>query len=102
MSNEEGKVGRLPGLAVEFLGGEAGAGRQKGQHLAWRQAVVGPGDVRECFPETYRRFCHMLDHQHPYFIEGKVEEDYGAFTITVDAVSRIEFNQERFEKVSVE
>ena len=49
--------------------------------------------LMECtfFPETYRRFCHMLDHQRPYFIDGKVEEDYGAFTITVDAVSRIEF-----------
>jgi DNA polymerase-3 subunit alpha/error-prone DNA polymerase len=48
--------------------------------------------LMECtfFPETYRRFCHMLDHQRPYFIEGKVEEDYGAFTLTVDAVSRIE------------
>ncbi|HEX7507122.1 MAG TPA: OB-fold nucleic acid binding domain-containing protein, partial [Polyangia bacterium] len=54
--------------------------------------------LMECtfFPETYRRFCHMLDHQRPYFIEGKVEEDYGAFTITVDAVSRIEFKHERF------
>ncbi|HEX7506057.1 MAG TPA: DNA polymerase III subunit alpha, partial [Polyangia bacterium] len=29
--------------------------------------------LMECtfFPETYRRFCHMLDHQRPYFIEGK-------------------------------
>jgi DNA polymerase-3 subunit alpha/error-prone DNA polymerase len=53
----------------------------------------------ECtfFPETYRRFCHMLDHQRPYFIEGKVEEDYGAFTLTVDAVSRIEFKPEPIE-----
>jgi len=51
--------------------------------------------LMECtfFPETYRRFCHMLDHQRPYFIEGKVEEDYGAFTITVDAVSRIELTE---------
>jgi DNA polymerase-3 subunit alpha/error-prone DNA polymerase len=51
--------------------------------------------LMECtfFPETYRRFCHMLDHQRPYFIEGKVEEDYGAFTITVDAVSRIDLCQ---------
>jgi DNA polymerase-3 subunit alpha/error-prone DNA polymerase len=49
--------------------------------------------LMECtfFPEIYRRFCHMLDHERPYFIEGKVEEDYGAFTITVDAVSKIEF-----------
>jgi DNA polymerase III alpha subunit len=58
----------------------------------------------ECtfFPETYRRFCHMLDHQRPYFIEGKVEEDYGAFTITVDAVSRIEFNNEQPKLAEVE
>jgi error-prone DNA polymerase len=48
----------------------------------------------ECtfFPETYRRFCHMLDYQRPYLVEGKVEEDYGAFTITVDRISRIEIN----------
>ena len=47
--------------------------------------------LMECtfFPETYRRFCHMLDHQRPYVIEGKVEEDYGAFTITVNGVSKI-------------
>jgi DNA polymerase-3 subunit alpha/error-prone DNA polymerase len=53
----------------------------------------------ECtfFPETYRRFCHMLDHHRPYFIEGKVEEDYGAFTVTVDTVSRIEFKPEPIE-----
>jgi DNA polymerase-3 subunit alpha/error-prone DNA polymerase len=53
----------------------------------------------ECtfFPETYRRFCHMLDHHRPYFIEGKVEEDYGAFTLTVDTVSRIEFKPELIE-----
>ena len=60
--------------------------------------------LMECtfFPETYRRFCHMLDHQRPYFIEGKVEEDYGAFTITVDAVSRIEFDRERLENAAFE
>jgi DNA polymerase III alpha subunit len=60
--------------------------------------------LMECtfFPETYRRFCHMLDHQRPYIIEGKVEEDYGAFTITVDAVSRIDFSQQRLENVAVE
>jgi DNA polymerase-3 subunit alpha/error-prone DNA polymerase len=58
----------------------------------------------ECtfFPETYRRFCHMLDHQRPYFIEGKVEEDYGAFTITVDAVSRIEFSEKRLDEEMAE
>jgi error-prone DNA polymerase len=51
----------------------------------------------ECtfFPETYRRFCHMLDHHRPYFIEGKVEEDYGAFTLTVDGVSKLALDQKR-------
>jgi error-prone DNA polymerase len=55
--------------------------------------------LMECtfFPETYRRFCHMLDHQRPYLIEGKVEEDYGAFTITVDGVSKIELDRQTNE-----
>jgi error-prone DNA polymerase len=50
----------------------------------------------ECtfFPQTYHRFCHMLDSQRPYFVEGKVEEDYGAFTLTVDSVSRLALDQE--------
>jgi DNA polymerase-3 subunit alpha/error-prone DNA polymerase len=51
----------------------------------------------ECtfFPETYRRFCHMLDHQRPYLLEGKVEEDYGAFTLTVDSVSKLALDHAR-------
>jgi DNA polymerase-3 subunit alpha/error-prone DNA polymerase len=42
----------------------------------------------ECtfFPETYRRYCHLLDSARPSVIEGQVEEDYGAHTITVDRV----------------
>jgi DNA polymerase-3 subunit alpha/error-prone DNA polymerase len=52
--------------------------------------------LMECtfFPDTYRRFCHMLDHQHPYVIEGKVEEDYGAFTITVERIAKLSFDPE--------
>ncbi|MBN1962142.1 MAG: DNA polymerase III subunit alpha [Deltaproteobacteria bacterium] len=48
--------------------------------------------LMECtfFPRVYRRFCHMLDYQHPYIIEGKVDEDYGAHTITVDKIKRME------------
>jgi error-prone DNA polymerase len=53
----------------------------------------------ECtfFPDTYRRFCHMLDHHRPYLIAGKVEEDYGAFTVTVDGVSKLELDQARWD-----
>jgi DNA polymerase-3 subunit alpha/error-prone DNA polymerase len=41
------------------------------------------------FPQTYRRFCHMIDRQRPYLLTGKVEEDWGAITLTVDTVERI-------------
>ena len=35
------------------------------------------------FPDTYRRFCHLLDHERPYLLSGRVEEDWGAVTLTV-------------------
>ncbi len=41
------------------------------------------------FPKTYKRYCHMLDTGHPFLLRGKVEEDYGAITLTVDAVQAI-------------
>ena len=39
------------------------------------------------FPRTYARFCHMMCHDRPYIVEGKVEEDFGAFTLTVNEVA---------------
>ena len=41
------------------------------------------------FPATYHRFCHMIDRQRPYLLSGKVEEDWGAITLTVDGVETI-------------
>jgi DNA polymerase III alpha subunit len=39
------------------------------------------------FPEnTYNRFCHMHGLGHPYLLYGKVEEEWGAITLTVDRV----------------
>jgi error-prone DNA polymerase len=35
------------------------------------------------FPEAYRRFCHMFSYTRPYVLRGKVEEDFGAVTLTV-------------------
>ena len=29
------------------------------------------------FPKTYERFCHMVDRNRPYVLEGKVEVDWG-------------------------
>jgi DNA-directed DNA polymerase III PolC len=41
------------------------------------------------FPKTYERFCHLIDRGRPYLLSGKVEENWGAFTLTVDGVSRL-------------
>jgi error-prone DNA polymerase len=38
------------------------------------------------FPQTYARFCHMLNRSRPYVLTGVVEEDFGAVTLTVDSV----------------
>ncbi len=36
------------------------------------------------FPRAYARFCHMLTTTRPYVLRGRVEEDFGAVTLTVD------------------
>ena len=38
------------------------------------------------FPKTYDRFCHLIDRGRPYLLEGKVERNWGATTLTVDRV----------------
>ena len=41
------------------------------------------------FPEAYRRFCHMVDRGRPYLLSGRVEQDWGALTLTVDGASAL-------------
>jgi DNA polymerase-3 subunit alpha/error-prone DNA polymerase len=41
------------------------------------------------FPATYHRFCHMIDRQRPYLLRGRVDEDWGAITMTVDRVQKV-------------
>jgi DNA polymerase-3 subunit alpha/error-prone DNA polymerase len=41
------------------------------------------------FPKTYRRFCHALDYGRPYLISGKVDENWGVATLTVENVSSL-------------
>jgi DNA polymerase-3 subunit alpha/error-prone DNA polymerase len=38
------------------------------------------------FPKAYRRFCAMLGKDRPFILCGKVEEDFGAHTLTVERV----------------
>ena len=35
------------------------------------------------FPDAYRRFCRILSAARPYLLEGVVEEEHGAVTLTV-------------------
>jgi DNA polymerase-3 subunit alpha/error-prone DNA polymerase len=35
------------------------------------------------FPKAYHRFCSILDRSRPFILYGKVEEDFGAVTMTV-------------------
>ena len=41
------------------------------------------------FPKAYRRFCAMLDRSRPFILYGRVDEDFGALTLTVDRVERV-------------
>ncbi|HXI03275.1 MAG TPA: DNA polymerase III subunit alpha, partial [Candidatus Saccharimonadales bacterium] len=38
------------------------------------------------FPEAYAKFCHMLSYTRPYVLRGKVEEDFGAISLTVSGL----------------
>ncbi len=51
------------------------------------------------FPETYRRFCHMIDRNRPYLLAGKIEENWGALTLTVDRVRVIRLRTEGLKHV---
>ena len=51
------------------------------------------------FPETYRRFCHVLDRQRPFLLTGRVESNWGAVTLTVQHVERIVYSPEQTERI---
>jgi error-prone DNA polymerase len=36
------------------------------------------------FPKAYNQFCHMLNEMRPYILKGKIEEDFGSITMTVN------------------
>jgi len=41
------------------------------------------------FPKAYRRFCALLGKDRPFILYGKVEEDFGAHTLTVKRVDTV-------------
>jgi DNA polymerase III alpha subunit len=38
------------------------------------------------FPKAYARFCHMMRRSRPYILSGRVDEDFGVVSLTVDSV----------------
>jgi DNA polymerase-3 subunit alpha/error-prone DNA polymerase len=44
------------------------------------------------FPKVYRRFCSILDRSRPFILYGRVEEDFGAVTMTVIRVDAVRKN----------
>ena len=38
------------------------------------------------FPQAYERFSRMLGYHRPYLLRGRVEEDFGAVSLTVEDV----------------
>ena len=38
------------------------------------------------FPKAYDRFCHLIDRGRPYLLQGQVEQNWGATTLTVRQV----------------
>ena len=42
------------------------------------------------FPRAYDRFCSMISRHRPYFLTGRVEENYGVATLNVDQVRPVD------------
>jgi DNA polymerase-3 subunit alpha/error-prone DNA polymerase len=41
------------------------------------------------FPRVYKKYGHLLESNRPFQLVGKVEEDYGAVTMTVEGLERL-------------
>jgi len=81
------------GQRVRFLGwritGKIVSTRQ-GEPMEFITFEDETGQV-ECtfFPLKYKRFVHLLHHENPLLLEGIIEEDYNAITLTVERVEKI-------------
>ncbi len=47
------------------------------------------------FPRAYERFCTLLSTARPYVLRGRVDEDFGAVSLTVDQVSFLDAGRGR-------
>ena len=83
------RVGRRVRFAGWLITGKVVA-TKKGEPMEFLTFEDETGLVETTFlPEAYRRFCHLLDRERPYLLSGKVEEDWGAVTLTVEKTSAL-------------
>jgi len=83
-------IGRRVRLAGWLITGKVVA-TKKGEPMEFLTFEDETGIVETTFfPQAYRRFCHMIDRQRPYLLTGKVEEDWGALTLTVEKAERMQ------------
>ncbi len=47
------------------------------------------------FPKIYHRYCHMLNATRPYILKGKVEDSFGAITMTVYWIGFLDRNNQK-------
>jgi error-prone DNA polymerase len=77
-------IGRKVSLAAWLITGKV-VHTKKGDPMEFLTFEDETGIVETTwFPEAYRRFCHMVDRGRPYLLRGRVEQDWGALTLTVD------------------
>jgi DNA polymerase-3 subunit alpha/error-prone DNA polymerase len=82
-------IGRQVRLAGWLITGKV-VSTKKGDPMEFLTFEDETGIVETTFfPQAYRRFCHIIDRQRPYLLTGKVEEDWGALTLTVEKAERV-------------
>jgi DNA polymerase-3 subunit alpha/error-prone DNA polymerase len=82
-------VGRRVRLAGWLITGKVTSTR-KGEPMQFLTFEDETGIVETVFfPQTHRRFCHMLDWGRPYILSGVVDENFQAVTMNVDQVSKL-------------
>ena len=50
------------------------------------------------FPDIYRERGHVLFDQGPFLLRGKVEEEFGALTLTLTRLERLERAMKKIEE----
>jgi error-prone DNA polymerase len=46
------------------------------------------------FPKVYHRFCHMLSSSRPYIMKGRVQEEFGSITLSVEWIGFLDRYQQ--------